>query len=120
MICGVLLAALLICWDPNVENDLLGYWVQTAELHVDHWIDCPCGTPPQPDCTVPPAQCPVYNPFVWETVFTGYNTFYTRSDCAHEPHSLCVFKWPRAQDFAGNMSAQPSIGPDFDWGGTCP
>lgn len=112
-----LLLSLHLCWDPNIEPDLLGYWVQSAERHVVEWVVCPC----EPGVPCPQhVMCPVYNSFAWEWTFTGYLTDFQRFDCANVPGSICYYKHPLAEDESGNLSEQPMLLFPPPVSGNCP
>jgi len=85
-----------------------------AERHVVEWVDCPCDDDPDTpllDCEVPRRQCPIYNPFIWQTAFVlqGEPMSLFFPGCAETTHSICYYKHPTAVDFAGNISTQPML-----------
>lgn len=101
-----LVMSLLLCWTPNTEPDLLGYWVTSAERHITGWVVCPC----EPGVPCPQhVLCPEYSPLQWVDTFTGDVPQFRRDDCANEPGSICYYRHPRAQDFRFNLSEQPQI-----------
>ena len=121
MIGGVLLAVLVLCWDPSPEPNVVGYLVTVESRRITGYIPCPQEDHPE-------AVCPVYTTFNWHPnfIFAGEPTRF-EFPCAGMAHGavdsnfLCYFKYPIVQSvYRGKIlnSEQLTITPSM-WREDC-